>query len=109
MSFGRSFLPIDNGLEQNPVNRLWVSYALDRPGITSGLLLLAAVCVDTMYGRPPSVDTLHFRGKSIALINEALSSTDTMIKDETISAVVLLVASEVRVMHNISSWKLLTR
>jgi hypothetical protein len=94
-AFAPAFLPIDSGLDQNPVNRLWVSNAINNPVLTNAILLFAAVCLDSLHGRPLGIDALYYQWRTISLLNEALSSPDVAVADATVAAVALLVASEV--------------
>src|SRR5271163_1874453 len=64
LSFAPAFLPIDRGLDQNPVNRLWVSHALANPVLSNAILLCAAVRVDFVYGRRQSMEALYYHGKT---------------------------------------------
>ena len=98
--FAPAFLPIDRGLDQNPVNRLWVSHALASPALSNAILLFAAVRLDFLYGRAPSVDTLYYQGKTICLLNEALGSQDVAVSDPVIAAVALLVANAASILAN---------
>ena len=54
------------------------------------------------------MEALHYHGKTICLLNEALSSLDVAVSDPVVAAVALLVAVEVRVLSNhLSSYHLL--
>jgi hypothetical protein len=44
------------------------------------------------------MEALYYHGKTICLLNEALSSLDVAVSDPVIAAVALLVATEVRVL-----------
>jgi hypothetical protein len=108
LSFAPAFLPIDRGLDQNPVNRLWVSHALANPVLSNAILLCAAVRVDFVYGRRQSMETLYYHGKTVCLLNKALSSQDLAVSDPVVAAVALLVAAEVRVLSkHLGSYHLL--
>lgn len=98
LSFAPAFLPIDRGLDQNPVNRLWVSHTLANSVLSNAILFFAAVHVDFLYKRRQSVVALYYHGKTICHLNEALSSLDMAVSDPVVAAVALLVAAEVRML-----------
>ncbi|KAH8666022.1 fungal-specific transcription factor domain-containing protein [Tricladium varicosporioides] len=89
-----AFLPIDRGLDQNPVNRLWAWHSLTSPLLTHSILHISATRLDRFYHRSASPGTLYYRGETIRLLNEALSCWDDAISDSIIAAIAILVASE---------------
>lgn len=94
VTFAPAFLPIDRGLDQNPVNRLWVWHSIDNPLLSNAVLHCTSVALDARYYRTTSKQTLYHRGETIRWLNIALSDAKLAMMDSTIAAVALLVASE---------------
>lgn len=89
------FLPIDNGLGDNPLRTILLRHALTDPAFSQALISLASAHMDRVQGKSNNIETFRYTGEAIRLVNENLNSPQHAVADSTIAAVGILGVIEV--------------
>ena len=91
----RRYLPVDPGLENNPLTKVWLPNAMADPVLFLATLNVAAIHLDIVQGRYSNPITLAHKVEAISLINSRLKEPNEALTNETIASVVMLAAMEV--------------
>ncbi|OAL49302.1 hypothetical protein IQ07DRAFT_645272 [Pyrenochaeta sp. DS3sAY3a] len=85
--------PAVSKMNNNIINSIFARTALADPGLLATILFHAGVHSDSLYGRPWSQSTLHYRGETIRILNDRLQSSEEAISDSSVAMVGFLAAS----------------
>lgn len=89
-------LPVDQRKGQNPLTKTWLPYALQDSTLFLATLTFAAAHLEILSGNYKSSRTLFHKGDSIKAVNAKLGDREHALSNETIGAVAMLAAMEVR-------------
>ena len=90
-----SCLPIDQHKSQNPITKMWLSYALQDSTLFQATLNFAEVHLDVVSGNYNSRRAIVYKDQSIKAVNAKLRDNEHALSNETIGAVAMLAAIEV--------------
>ena len=90
----RRYLPVDPGVDNNPLTKVWLPNAMADPILFLALVNVAAIHLDIIQGRYSNPITLAHKVEAISLINSRLKTNEAL-TNETIASVVMLAAMEV--------------
>ena len=90
-----SCLPIDQHKSQNPITKMWLSYALQDSTLFQATLNFAEVHLDVLSGNYNSQRAIVYKDQSIRAVNAKLRDAEHALSNETIGAVAMLAAIEV--------------
>lgn len=88
-------LPVDHGIGENPLTKIWLPYALQDSTLFLTTLTFAVAHLEILSGNYESLKTLVNKGKAIKAVNAKLHDREHALSNETIGAVAMLAALEV--------------
>lgn len=88
-------LPVDHGIGENPLTKIWLPYALQDSTLFLATLTFAVAHLEILSGNYKSPTTLLNKGKVIKAVNAKLRDRENALSNEAIGAVAMLAAMEV--------------
>ena len=88
-------LPVDHGIGENPLTKIWLPYALQDYTLFLTTLTFAVAHLEILSGNYKSPKTLLNKGQAIKAVNAKLRDSEHALSNETIGAVAMLAAMEV--------------
>ena len=88
-------LPVDHGISENPLTKIWLPYALQDSTLFLATLTFAVAHLEILSGNYKSPTTLLNKGKSIKAVNAKLMDSEHALSNETVGSVAMLAAMEV--------------
>ena len=93
----RMSLPLDrgDGIDENPLRKVWIPWMMPDPVLFQATMTYAAVHWNLLQGRDKQGMTLVKKNKTMNMINERFKSIETAMGNSTIGAIAMLAAAEV--------------